>query len=279
MSRVVHRNASIERVETVIRVTNARAVARGGDVAAAAAVRLTPVLAVMLAGQGVLDVAKAALEAATGVWIAADLAARAAVGATLDAMWNALGRPRQHAAFDAVFPGGIALYTDAPREQRPTVLRAIAARITAATDARWPEALRTTWAAALDAVHGPLVSATSSMDDAEGAFRVATTSHDTAVRSTALRNLVAFKRDLKTLGMTEAQVGEIIPDAPRPTPAAPPLAPVAPPAGSIAASAPVQLPPMSAGAGPSASPAVGASAAPAPAPGPNGDAGAGAVAS
>ena len=252
MGQVVNKRAGVDRIASIIKESNVRATAHGGDVAAAAAARLTSPLAAMAAALVALAPAKDALQVARAALRVAVDAARNALGTIHDLVWNGLGRPASHEALAAVFPDGTSTYFDAPPKQLPVLLHLFLSRLGEVAAPPWTPAQVAEWTTEVEAARTALLAAMAAETEAAAVHRLATAVYGSKVRA-GLRALVVLKRDLKTLGLAEAQVTEIIPDAtPRPAargvsppdePAAPPaIAPPASPAPAPAGSV-AQLPP------------------------------------
>jgi hypothetical protein len=211
MGEVISAGAGVDRVKDDIFTSFTNANARGGEIAAAAAARLGPSVAAIETAALILDAATKAEVAAWAPVLAADAVADTTIGATRDAMWNALGRPKQHAQMDHVYPGGIGTYTAGDPCGQPVLMEVLVARIKSAAAPQWTDALRSTWAASVDAARVPLAAAVDAHKPADAALTVAEAGFRAAVRA-AHGRLVIFKRDLKNLGLTEAQIHEIVPD-------------------------------------------------------------------
>jgi hypothetical protein len=91
-------------------------------------------------------------------------------------------------------------------------MQVLHARIVAATAPQWPEPKRSAWAAAIEAKREAYDAAVKAYRPVEAAVVIAEAGYRAAVRNGHAR-LKNFKRDLKSLGLTEAQIHEIIPDA------------------------------------------------------------------
>ena len=113
---------------------------------------------------------------------------------------------------DEVYPGGMGTYTNGYPRRQPLLMQILHARILAASATQWPEPKRTAWAAEIEAARLPFNDAVEAHEPMEAAEIVAEAGYRAAVR-TAHARLVSYKRDLKNLGLTEAQIHEIIPDA------------------------------------------------------------------
>jgi hypothetical protein len=90
-------------------------------------------------------------------------------------------------------------------------------RILSASAPQWSEQKRTAWASTIEAARGLYETAINTHRPAEAAATVAEAGYRAAVRAAHAR-LRSLKRDLKSLGLSESQIHEIIPDA---TPSAP----------------------------------------------------------
>jgi hypothetical protein len=212
MAEIIGARADAGRIEDHVRKTMRAALARGEDIAAAAQDRLAPAIAAVDAA---IELQKTADETEATAWAqveAQDAKSDAAIGGIRDAMWNALGRPRQSPHMDQVFPEGVALFTSGDPRTQPVMMQVLRSRILAASAPQWTQASRESWAAQIDALLGPYTTAVEAHRPAEASALVANAGFRAAIRSAHAR-LQAFKRDLLTLGLTNAQVHEIIPDA------------------------------------------------------------------
>jgi hypothetical protein len=226
MARVIGPKADADRIEVHVRTAYRRAVAAGGAVGKAGQARLAEAVAE-------LDSARVEMQAATNGHgeAAAMLAveegrADVAVGKVRDEMWNALGRPRQNAVLDRIFPNGVATYTKADPKLKPLLMQVLGARIQAATSDLFAEPQKDEWVTELETRRKAFQAATETHRPAEATAMLARYGYRGAVRI-AVARLRDFKRDLLTLGMSEAAIHDIIPDASRPeTTPAPPVTPV-----------------------------------------------------
>lgn len=211
MGEMISPTAKPDRIADVVTKAHQNGLARGGEIADAAKDRLeSPLMAI----ENALTMLQSATKAASAAWVlvlAADNNADNAIGSVRDEMYNALGRPRQSPAMDEVFPGGMGTYTNGDPRNQPVLMQVLHARILAASAAQWPDPKRTAWAATIEAARLPFKAAVDAHQPMEAAETVADAGYRAAVRSAHAR-LVSFKRDLKNLGLTEAQIHEIIPD-------------------------------------------------------------------
>jgi hypothetical protein len=213
MGEVISGTADVNRIRDDVRTSLNNAISRGGDIAAAAQSRLGPSVDSMDTASKILETAAAAEAAAWSPVLAADDVADTTIGATRDEMYNALGRPQHSVHMDHVFPGGIGTYTAGDPRGQPVLMQVLETRIRSATASQWTDPLRDKWATAIAAARVPLATAVDAHRPAEAALTVAEAGFRAAVRA-AHSKLGAFKRDLKNLGLTEAQIHDIIPDRP-----------------------------------------------------------------
>jgi hypothetical protein len=212
MSEVIGARADVTRIEDHIRRALRAALARGGEIADAANGRLGPAVAGIdsaIALRTSTDNAEATAWAAV---LAEDGKSDTAIGAIRDAMWNALGRPRQSPYLDQVFPGGVMTYTAGDPRSQPVLMQILSSRILATSAPQWPQATCAGWAAQIDSLRASYATAVEAHRPTEAAAAVADAAYRSAVRAAHAR-LQAFKRDLLNLGLTQAQIQDIIPDA------------------------------------------------------------------
>lgn len=212
MGKTISSAAAVEKVDADIRKTFETAVARGGEVEVAARARLEPCLLVIDTASATYTAARQAEQTAWVVVLANDDKADTGIGDVRDRMWSAIGRSRQSPELNTVFPDGISTYTAGDPTKQPVLMQILRARILAATAPRWTDAMRQGWAAEIEALRAPYQAAVDAHRPLEAALVVAEAGYRAAVRAGHAR-LTSFKRDLKNLGLTEAQIHEIIPDA------------------------------------------------------------------
>jgi len=215
MGEIISATASVERIAEHIAQAHQNGVARGGEIAEACKNRLeTSVQAIENATTLVLAARKAE-SAAWVIVLATDNDADIAIGGVRDEMWNALGRPRQSPHMDEVFPGGVATYTAGDPRIQPLLMQILHSGILAASAPQWSGAKKAAWAATIEAARAPYETAVNNHRPTEAALTVAEAGYRAAVRAAhaRLRNL---KRDLKSLGLSETQIHDIIPDGSAP---------------------------------------------------------------
>lgn len=91
------------------------------------------------------------------------------------------------------------------------MMQVLSSRIRTAHAPQMTTEQRDEWVARVDAVRVPLAAAVDAHRPLDAALTVATAARRAAARY-GHSKLTAFKRDLKNLGQTEAQIHAIIPD-------------------------------------------------------------------
>jgi hypothetical protein len=216
MNRLIRVNEGMEKVKAHTRTAYKNALALGGKVGEAATARLSEAVAA-------LDVAEAGYRQAADreatAWSAVTAESsksEVTIGTAHDILWNALGRPRPSAAVDQVFPGGIWAYSPRDKRRQPRLLEVLVTRLRSTPSDLWPTELRESLVARIEQNRQSLQRVLADHEPVDAAVDVARAAHKAAVR-TAHDRLRAFKRDLLSLGLSEAAIhGEIIPDASRP---------------------------------------------------------------
>ena len=215
MGELIDATAKVDRIADHVRTSYQNGIARTGEIADATKARLeAPILAIEKQELLLKDAEKTASVS----WVlvkAADGPADLTIGSVRDEMWNAMGRPHKCTPLEEVFPDGIGTYTEADPMDQPLLMEVLMARIIGASAPQWTEAKRIAWAATIDAVRVPYADAVTKHRPIAAAQVVAEAGYKAAVKAghTGMRCL---KRDLKSLGLTEAQIHEIIPDAGKP---------------------------------------------------------------
>lgn len=211
MGEIVHVSASPAKIEADIREAFETGIARGGEIETATRARLEASVTAIDSTSAAHTAARQVEQTAWVAVLAIDDKADTGIGGVRDRMWTALGRPKHSAELDTVFPGGIGTYTAGDPTKQPILMQVLQARILAGAAPRWTQAMRQGWADEIEALRVPYQAAVDAHRPHEAALMVAEAAYRAAVRAghTRLRSL---KRDLKSLGLTEAQIHDIIPD-------------------------------------------------------------------
>jgi hypothetical protein len=226
MGKLIGQTADPERIEAHVRTSYRRALAMDGAVAKAGQDRLAGAIADIDAALEANRTAAAAAAGAADALAIAETKANDGIGRVRDDMWNVLGRPRQNAFLDRIFPQGVGTYTKADAKLKALFMQVLVARIQAATSGLFTQEQKDGWVAELEAKRKAYQDTVAAHAPLEAAATLARFGYRGAVR-TALARLRDFKRDLQTLGLDEASIHDIIPDAARPD-ATPPVTPVQP---------------------------------------------------
>lgn len=213
MGTVVRRDAAASVIAGDVRIAYRRAKKRGGEIGDVAEARLGPAVAAIDASEAILKGAVEAEEAAWEVVLARDYDADLVIGAQRDDIFNVIGRAARHPVMDHIYPGGFRIYTSGDPLQQPVLMQVLESRIRSLDSTLLTADKRAELLAALESVRVPFEAAVEAYRPLNAARTVAEASHRATIR-TAHARLTAFKRDLKNLGLTEAQIHDIIPDRP-----------------------------------------------------------------
>lgn len=224
MGELISARADVARIEDHVRRALRAARARGGDVAEAAEARLAPAVTAIDSALALLTPARETEAVAWAAVLAEDAKSDDGIKGVRDAMWNALGRPRQSPYMDHVFPGGVTTYTAGNPTGKPTLMKILLSRLSTVSAPQWSKAQCEGWAAQIETLRQPYELAVETHRPTEAAVTIAEVGYRSAVRDAQAR-LRAFKRDLLNQGLTEPQTHEIIPDASATTPGTPSKAP------------------------------------------------------
>lgn len=226
MGTLIGSRADIGRIEEHVRTAHRRGVARGGAVAELVRGRLGPAIADIDVAQAAHNVAIEAEAQAQANLLVTGERADVAVATVRDNMWNALGRPRQNAFFERVFPEGLGMYTQEGPRLKSVLMQVLVARVHSAPPQLFTKEKVADWVAELEASRKAFDDAVEAHRPTEAAALIARFNYRGAVRA-ALARLRDLKRDLKTLGLGETTIHDIIPDAGHPSTSAdsPPVAP------------------------------------------------------
>lgn len=145
---------------------------------------------------------------------AANERARATVNACHDTLWNDVGRPGNDPLLGIVFPGGASYYVEGAMEDRADRLGILIDLLERRIHPRIAEESVATWVARLTADRDACRAASDDLRGPAARAEQAERAYFALVRS-AHAGLVNAKRDLKSEGITEAEIHEVIPSRPR----------------------------------------------------------------
>jgi hypothetical protein len=212
MGNVITRNAGPERIVEAASKTMAMVTARGGDVKALAEGRLSALLSALVSNAQQLDQARSNGDMLHATLMARDSESDLEIGAVVDEIWNTLGRPAQSIDYNLIVGSGKNAWTDGDPIKQPHLMLVLAANIRNSNHPKLQEK-KDGWAARLEQRAAAQATAAAPVE-AGDAQMMALTMQRRTLANAAQVGLARLKRDLKNLGMTEAQVHEIIPDAP-----------------------------------------------------------------
>lgn len=206
----VTRSAGVDRIKDSGEKTLTAARARGGEVASLAEARIAPAMSALEDNEKQLDQARADDDKKHAELIARDNESDLEVGAVCNEIWNALGRPGQSLDYNLIVNGGKKVWTDGDPVKQPALMGVLAQNIRA-TDHPKLAAKKEEWAKRIETKAAAQAEAAK---PTEGSYAVVMSlrMQRRTLADTLQMALVRFKRDLKNLGMTEAQAHEIIPD-------------------------------------------------------------------
>jgi hypothetical protein len=220
MGEVVRPGAGREEIRRDVADTVRNADRKGGAVAGEAHAWLDPVVARAVAAESADATATAAVDEAYAQVLTLDDRADSVIKRIRDELWNAIGRARDAAVMKDVFPGGVQTYTDTNVRVQPLLMQVLEGRIAAIDHPAVAPAMRDGWVAAVRAAREPYATAVEALRAAEALDAVTSRTNADAVRALAVA-LAKLKRAYLNLGLTEAQIHEIIPDAKRRAPTTP----------------------------------------------------------
>jgi hypothetical protein len=202
--------------------------AHGGEIQTLAEARIAEVAAALADNEQKLNQARANDDALHAALMARDEESDQEICAVCDEMWNALGRPSRSVDYDIIVSGGKNVWTEGDPAKQPQLMAVLAANIRATKHPKLVDR-KEAWASRIEQKAAAQANAAAPTEAAYAQASVLSMQRRTLADSAQV-GLTRLKRDLKNLGMTEAQAHEIIPDdqsAPSATAPAPQPAPAA----------------------------------------------------
>lgn len=227
MGNVVPRCAGPKRIFDDFETCLRKAVRQGGPVQATANARLSTLAVGVRRAAADLENDTGVAAAAEEELLALDGGSDLVVGAVLDEVWNALGRPASSIEFALIAGHGKAQWTEGDPRDQATLMFILAERLRQTT-APPLEAGKDSWAQRIQDCAEAQQRAAAAVKAAEAKLSV-TQGVGRAIADVAQVCLTRFKRDLKNLGLTEVQIHEVIPGyVPKSRVETEPTAPTAP---------------------------------------------------
>ncbi|MFT3772880.1 MAG: hypothetical protein QM820_46435 [Minicystis sp.] len=210
MGKVLPRSASPERILADFDESLKQARLKEGEVQKAAEARLGPLEAGVGKAEDDIEVDKAAVDELDDVLLSLDAASDLEIGAVLDEVWNALGRPASSVEYTLIAGRGKAQWTDGDPRQQPMLMTILASRLRQSTAFALQDG-KDGWAKRIEAKATAQQKVATNLQAAEAKLGVST-GIARGVADLVQVALARFKRDLQNLGMTEAQIHDVIPD-------------------------------------------------------------------
>lgn len=220
MGQVITRNAGTDRIINDISKTVTNANARGGEVQSLTAMRLSAIHAALLTIDQQWKQACANGDVVHATLMARDGESDLEIGSVIDEIWNALGRPAQSADYDLIVGPGKKAWTDGDPAKQHHVMGVLAANIRNTNNAKLADR-KEAWSVRIEQKAAVQEQAAKPIDALDAQVTALGMQRRT-LTETGQVSLVRLKRDFKNLGMTEAQIHEIIPDNPTGSSAAAP---------------------------------------------------------
>ena len=142
------------------------------------------------------------------------------IGAVIDEIWNALGRPAHSVDYDLIVGAGKNAWTDGDPAKQHHLMVVLANNIRQTSSAKLADK-KEQWATRIEQKAAAQEQAAKPIDAADVLVTTQKMQRRT-LANTAQVALTRLKRDFKNIGMTEAQIHEIIPDTPTATSAVAP---------------------------------------------------------
>jgi len=219
MGSVIARNAAASRIADDVLKTVTRAQARGGEVQKLAQARFSALYPALTAIEQQYNEACSANDLLHVTLMARDSESDLTIGAVCDEVYNTLGRVSVSVDYNLIFGSGKKAWTDGDPVQQPRLMNALAANIRQTNNAKLADK-KEEWAVRIEQKAAAQAKAAEPIAAADAQVARLKMQRRT-LANTAQVELVRLKRDFKNIGMTEAQIHEIIPDSPAGSSAAP----------------------------------------------------------
>ena len=210
MGKVIPRSASPERIFADVDDSLKRGRLKGGEIEKTVEARLGPLEAGVAKAANDVEADKAAVDELDELLLSLDDGSDLEVGAVLDEAWNALGRPASSVEYTLIAGRGKAQWTDGDPRKQPMLMAILASRMRQSTAFSLQNG-KEGWAQRIEAKATPQQQIATKLEAADAKLGVSV-GVARGVADIAQVALVRLKRDLQNLGLTEAQIHEVIPD-------------------------------------------------------------------
>lgn len=212
MGSVIARNAAASRIADDVSKTLTRAAARGGEVQKLTQARFSELYPALTAIEQQYAQACTANDLLHVTLMARDNESDLTIGAVCDEVWNTLGRASVSVEYNLIFGSGKKAWTDGDPVQQPHLMNVLAANIRQSVNAKLV-VKKEDWALRIEQKAEAQAKAAEPIAAADAEVTTRKMQRRTLANAAQVA-LVRLKRDFKNIGMTEAQIHEIIPDSP-----------------------------------------------------------------
>jgi hypothetical protein len=211
MGSIIARNAAASRIADDVSKTVTCADARGGDIQTLTQARFSVLYPALTAIEQQYSQACTANELLHATLMARDNESDLTIGAICDEVYNTLGRVSVSVDYKLIFGSGKKAWTDGDPVQQPQLMQVLAANIRQTNNAKLADR-KEDWAVRIEQKAAAQAKAAEPLAAADAQVTKLKMQRRTLANAAQVA-LVRLKRDFKNIGMTEAQIHEIIPDA------------------------------------------------------------------
>jgi len=229
MGSIIARNAAANRIADDVSKTIARADAPGGEVQKLTQARFSVLYPALTGIERQYNQARTANDLLHVTLMARDSESDLTIGAICDEVYNTLGRVSVSVDYNLIFGSGKRAWTDGDPAQQPRLMQVLAANIRQTNNPKLADK-KEDWAVRIEQKAAAQTKAAEPIAAANAQVTALKMQRRTLANAAQVA-LVRLKRDFKNIGMTEAQIHEIIPDSPAGSSAAP-TKPVQQPTGN-----------------------------------------------
>jgi hypothetical protein len=219
MGSIIARNAAANRIADDVSKTIARADAPGGEVQKLTQARFSVLYPALTGIERQYNQARTANDLLHVTLMARDSESDLTIGAICDEVYNTLGRVSVSVDYNLIFGSGKRAWTDGDPAQQPRLMQVLAANIRQTNNPKLADK-KEDWAVRIEQKAAAQTKAAEPIAAANAQVTALKMQRRTLANAAQVA-LVRLKRDFKNIGMTEAQIHEIIPDSPAGSSAAP----------------------------------------------------------
>lgn len=210
MGGVIPRSAGSARIKDAAAKTLTNARARGGEVRSVTEARLGEAVAALESNEQQLIEARSKQDAAHATLLARDEESDLEIAMIGDEVWNVMGRPAQSIDYDLIFAGGKRTWTEGDPAKQAHLMGILASNLRTTTHPKLV-GRKEDWAVRIEKRAAAQAEAAAAASPLYARVTALSMQRRT-LADLAQVAMTRLKRELKNMGMTEAQVHEIIPD-------------------------------------------------------------------